>query len=101
MLKNWSVLILVVGLLVGLISCQKLPSGLPKEAFKGPLPFETAKFRDAIPLEYGPLVGVTLNPQSGFWAALWFEKPDKTIAVIWVNIVEGKIGEKVTTIPRK
>jgi hypothetical protein len=102
MLKNCAVLVLVVGLFAGLISCEKLPSGLPKGAFEGPLPFETAKFKDAIPLEYGPLVGVTRSPDAGsYWVALWFEKPDKTIAVVWVNVLEGKIGEKITTIPRK
>jgi hypothetical protein len=101
MSKNWFVLVLLVVLSAGFTSCQKLPSGPPTAASQGPLALEKVKFQDAIPLEYGDLVGVTPHPETPKWAALWFEKPDKTVAVVWVNIAEGKLGEKVTTIPRK
>lgn len=101
MLKHCSVLLLVAGLGLALISCEKLPSGPSLPASKGQLSVEAVKFQDAIPMDYGNLVGVTPHPETAKWAALWFEKPDKTITVVWVNFVEGKMGDRVTKIPRK
>ena len=95
MVKNCSVLLFVIGLSVGFISCQKLSET------KGPLAFEQIKFHDAIPLEYGAFIGVTPDPLTPSWVGLWFEKLDKSIVVVWVNVVEGKLGKTVTTIPRK
>lgn len=94
MLKRWAVLLLVVSLSAALVSCEKLPTQAPNQ------PFEPVKFKDSIPLEYGTLVGVTPHPRTENWAVLWFEKPDKSIAAVWVNIVQGQIG-KVATISRK
>jgi hypothetical protein len=79
------------------VSCKKLDAGGPK--MSGPLAFEPAKFADAIPDEYGTLIGVTQN--SPGWVGLWFQKPDKTITAVFVNIDQGKIYEKALTIPRK
>jgi hypothetical protein len=67
----------------------------------GPLAFEPAKFADAIPDDYGTLIGVTQNSQSSKWVGLWFQKPDKTITAVFVNIEQGKIYEKTLSIPRK
>jgi hypothetical protein len=67
----------------------------------GPLAFEPAKFADAIPDDYGTLIGVTQNSESPKWVALWFQKPDKTITAVFVNIEQGKIYEKTLSIPRK
>jgi hypothetical protein len=77
-------------------SCKKLESKVP-----GPLAFEPSKFTDAIPDEYGTLVGVTQNPQSPGWVGLWFQKPDRSITAVFVNVEQGKIYEKALTIPRK
>jgi hypothetical protein len=79
------------------VSCKKLESAGPK--LVGPLAFEPAKFADAIPDEYGTLVGVTQS--SPAWVGLWFQKPDRTIIAVFVNIDEGRIYEKALTIPRK
>ncbi|MFY9560013.1 MAG: hypothetical protein WAQ52_07250 [Terriglobales bacterium] len=78
------------------VSCKKLESKSP-----GTLTFEPAKFADAIPDEYGTLVGVTENSQDPKWVGLWFQKSDKTITVVFVNVQVGKISEKTLTIPRK
>jgi hypothetical protein len=67
----------------------------------GPLAFEPAKFADAIPDEYGTLIGVTQNAQHPDWIGLWFQKPDRSITAVFVNIVQGKIYEKALIIPRK
>ena len=81
------------------VSCKKLESAVPN--MSGPLAFEPAKFADAIPEDYGTLIGVTQNPQSPKWVGLWFQKSDKTIAAVFVNIEQGKIYEKTLSIPRK
>jgi hypothetical protein len=80
------------------VSCKKLPANL-KEA--GPLTFEPSKFTDAIPDEYGTLIGVTQNPQTPGWVGLWFQRSDKSITAVFVNIDQGKIYEKALKIPRK
>ena len=87
----------ILAVCLATVSCKKLESEGPK--MSGPLAFEPAKFADAIPDEYGTLVGVTQN--SPGWVGLWFQKPDKTITAVFVNIERGKIYEKALTIPRK
>jgi hypothetical protein len=81
------------------ISCTKLnPTSTTPS---GPLIFEPTKFSNAIPDEYGALIGVTYNPVDPAWATLWFQKPDRTISAVFVNINEGRIHEMSLTIPRK
>ena len=91
MLKRYLVLTLVLGCSVALTSCEKLETAEAPQA---------GDFQDSIALDYGTLIAVTAHPESGHWAQLWFEKPDKTISAVWVNVVEGQIGT-VATIPRK
>ena len=81
------------------VSCKKLEPAAPNPT--GPLTFEPSKFADAIPGDYGNLVGVTQNPASPKWIGLWFEKSDHTIAAVFVNLDEGKLYGKTLTIPRK
>jgi len=78
------------------VSCKKLESSSP-----GPLAFETSKFADAIPDDYGTLVGVTQNPQNPKWVSLWFQKSDKSIIAVFVNVEQGRVYEKALTISRK
>jgi hypothetical protein len=84
---------------LAIVSCKKLESDNPK--MTGPLAYEPVKFANAIPDEYGALVGVTQNSQRPKWVELWFQKSDKTITAVLVNIDEGTIYEKALTIPRK
>ena len=79
------------------ISCKKLD----QPSVAGPLTFEPAKFVDAIPNDYGTVIGVTQNPRSSAWVTLWFQRPDRTITAVFVNIEQGRIYEKALTIPRK
>jgi hypothetical protein len=86
----------IVTLCLTTAACRKLEDrGKPT----GPLVFETSKFPDAVPQEYGPLIAVTQG--SGEWATLWFQKQDGTITLIGVNIRDGRLGDKLLTIPRK
>ena len=78
-------------------SCKKLEQ--PRAA--GPLTFEPARFADAIPDEYGALIGVTQNAKEPAWVTLWFQKPDRTITAVFVNIEQGRIFGKALTIKRK
>ena len=97
-MRKHVVALCILALFLVTVSCTKL--GQPTKPM-GPLTYETAKFTDAIPQEYGPLIGVTANSADAKWATLWFQRSDGTIAAVFVNVQEGKIGEKALTIPRK
>ena len=88
----------ILALCLVTISCKKVD---PIDPSAGPLMFEPAKFADAIPDDYGVLIGVTQNSQFPEWSSLWFQKPDKTVTAVFVNVVQGRIYEKALKIPRK
>lgn len=89
----------LLGLCLFSLSCKKLePINAVQE---GSLKLEATKFADAIPDDYGPLIGVTQNADNPAWVSLWFQKPDKTINAVFVNINQGRIYEKTLSIPRK
>jgi hypothetical protein len=67
----------------------------------GELKFAPTKFADAIPDDYGPLIGVTQNPKDSVWVGLWFQKPDRTITAVFVDVTKGRIYERTLSIPRK
>jgi len=98
MVRKHVVALCILALFLATVSCTKL--GQPTKPM-GPLTYETAKFTDAIPQVYGSLIGVTENSADPRWVRLWFQRSDGTIAVVFVNVQEGKIGEKALTIPRK
>lgn len=75
-------------------SCSKLPVVNPSG------PPVSVSVLPVIPLDQGDLVAVTPSPVDAHWVALWFQKPDKTISVRWVNITLGNVGAEVM-IPRK
>ena len=87
--------ILVVCLVTS--SCKKLEAPTPT----GPLTYETLKFSDAIPSEYGSLTAVTANPQNPAWVSFWFQKSDGSITVVFLNPIDGRLGNKAMSIPRK
>ena len=91
----------VITLCMGLTSCQKL--GPDAEALQAAreLKKETLKSLDAIPVEYGNLVGVTTNSQNPQWSQVWFEKPDKTIVVVSVNTIDGFLWKEALSISRR
>jgi hypothetical protein len=88
--------ILVLGLLVFAASaCQRLdapgaPPGTPKTVTI-----------DAIPSDMGELVAVTTAPQWPSNAQLWFVKPDKSIAMIGVNMRTLRVSGTSVVIPRR
>lgn len=80
------------------LSCTKIEQTPPPAAT---LKFEKMKSMDAIPNEFGRLVGVTTSSAYPDWAQLWFEKPDKTVMVVRVQWGTGYINENVLIIPRR
>lgn len=92
-------LLSALALIIGAAACQQLPS--PVSTTRGPLQTEELAFADAIPLEYGALVGVTALPDYPYTAGLWFEKPDKTIVLVKVNVSLGKMEKKALVLPRR
>ncbi len=80
-------------LVLAMASCTKL------DRATGPL-IDTTKFADAIPQDYGPLIGVTHSPDSP-GVGLWFQKSDGTVVAVFVNAEEGTIHPKTLMIPRK
>lgn len=80
-------------------SCRKIEPVNARVA--GELKLEPARFADAIPDDYGPLIGVSQNPSDPGWVGLWFQKSDRTITAVFVHIDQGRIYEKTLTIPRK
>jgi hypothetical protein len=89
----------ILALCLVTFSCRKLEPVNEMQA--GQLKLGPTQFADAIPDDYGPLVGVTQNPENPAWVGLWFQKPDKTVNAVFVNINQGRIYEKTLTIPRK
>jgi hypothetical protein len=95
---NSRTLILVCGLLLCIvgISCEKTQVAVPPEL---KLSFETIKTQNSIPAEYGELEGVVAD--GSHFARMFFEKPDKSIVVVTVNMDDGFLRDHVLVIPRK
>jgi len=91
----------LLALSMGVMSCQKLEVANPDLNEEGPLQFVKTEIPDGIAATLGRFVAVTPHPDSGHWAALWFEQENGTISVVWVNVVKRRILENVLTIPRK
>jgi len=87
----------ILPLCLGVVSCRKVSTS----AGAAQLKIEPLKALDAIPLDYGDLVGVTSNSAAPGWAQLWFERADKTILVVKVNFEAGKLAVNAVAIPRR
>jgi len=78
------------------ISCEKSQTPVSPEQ---KLSFETLKTKNSIPAEYGELEGVVVG--SPHFARMFFEKDDKSIVVVTLNVDEGFLRDQVLVIPRK
>lgn len=87
---------IIVGLLAALAlsatGCQKLesPGAAPKTVTL-----------DAIPADMGDLFAVTTAPEWPASAQLWFLKPDKTIAMIGVDMKSLRLSGTTVVVPRR
>ena len=92
-MKKLLIAFLIISLSTFLLtSCSRV-----QEPTKGELKKVILEKLDAIPIEYGSLVGVIANPESLRWAQLWFEDDDGIIRVVSAG---QSIHENVTVIPR-
>jgi len=84
-------------LALGLTACEKIrvPPDYPVT-----VPPRDIASTDAIPLDYGELVGVTPGEAPG-WARLFFQRADKSVVVVTVNGDLGIIAEKIVDFPRR
>lgn len=96
--------VLAVGLALCLSAgaCQRLEAVGPKDKGQpGEFPRQKLASRDALPAELGDLVSVTSSADHPNWAQAWFMRPDKSIAVVWINARTGYILDDVMIIPRR
>jgi hypothetical protein len=101
-MKRVALLLTCLALTLVLSACQRLEVARPLEGQgRGELPKESLPFKDALPLEYGDLVGVTTTADHPTWAQAWFVRPDKSIVIVWVNTRTGSMLGNVVTIPRR
>jgi hypothetical protein len=90
------VVVSILGLCVGIASCTKVEE---RPVPEGSLESTSSPHLDAIPRDYGRLVGV--SEVSKGWNALWFEKEDGTIVVVGVDWIGRKMYTTAALIPRK
>ncbi len=98
MVRKQAVILFLIVLTLLAVSCKKIED-VNKPA--GPLVYESLKFTDAIPQEYGTLIGVTQSPTQPEWVGLWFQKQDGTIMLVAADWRTGKLGDRVMRISRK
>jgi len=96
MVCRFVILICAVTMSLGGLSCRQLPSRAVSEKLLKTEPTSI----EAIPSQYGNLVSVT--QQGPDVALLWFERPDKTIVIVGLNL-QGRnvsLAENVVLVPR-
>jgi hypothetical protein len=96
-MMNIRILLPTLASLTLLSGCEKVQQ--PEETTPG-VPPKPIGMTDAIPLEYGDLVGLAAAETPG-WALLYFQRPDKSIVAVYVNANRGIIWDKVVDIPRR
>ncbi len=94
--KSTVAILFALALSLVAIACQRLETGR-FAAPRAPLPF---KVLDPVPLDYGELVAATPYAEDAHWTVLWFQKADKTISAVYVNVSQGKVRLRAE-IPRK
>lgn len=83
----------VAALGLAAVSCHKLePQANPEQ--------RTVTL-DAIPQDMGELFAVTSAPNWPTSAQLWFQKPDKTITMVAVDMKGLRLSGTVVNIPRR
>jgi hypothetical protein len=90
------IIVSILALCLGFASCAKREHPPVPEGNFGTT---SNPYLDAIPSDYGRLVGVTTRGER--WNALWFEKEDGTIVVVSVNLGGRKMFTTAAVISRK
>ncbi len=90
MIQRGTIILCFALIWFGLVSCQRVRNWK-----------STERELEAIPAEYGDLIGVTSRSDDPSWTQVWFMKPDKSVVVVFVNAARGRILDTVVTIPRR
>jgi hypothetical protein len=89
---------LVLGwLCLSVVACAPIDRATPVPAFR----FEDRAGGDAIPREYGDLVGVTPVEGRQYQVVMWFAQTDDTIVGVRLNVGSEIASNKVLVIPRR
>lgn len=101
-MRRYVILAVGLSLLFALPACTRLEMGVPAKArHPGEFPHQKITSRDALPADLGDLVGVTASTIHPNWAQAWFVRPDKSIAVVWINSRSGAMLDDMLIIPRR
>lgn len=91
MCKKMLLSFLGIALILMVISCERLDEPVARQCF------DCQPLADGIASEHGRFVSATTNNR--FEVTLWFERPDRTVVGVRVNLSLGVIVDEVT-IPR-
>lgn len=101
-MRRYLFLALGLALCVAVGACTRLEIVGPKDSGRpGEFPHQKLASRDALPADLGDLVGVTASAEHPNWAQAWFMRPDKSIAVVWINSRTGSMLDEMLIIPRR
>lgn len=89
----------LIALALAVSACNKMEPEPLEQLSDRTLQVEDPAMLDAIPLEYGDLVGIVEGGNAS--VTLWFEKPDHTITVVGVNHARGTMVPRILVIPRR
>jgi hypothetical protein len=78
-------------------ACKRLPA---QDGEDVAAELDASKMATTIPLEYGDLVGATINSPNTRWVTLYFQKPDKTIVVVGLDRKTWKVWKEPHVYPR-
>ena len=96
-MKKLHVLITLLVLMLAITSCERTGQPVPGA---GELLRVELSDMNGIPGDYGELVGVTTHAAYEGWAQLWFEDEEKTIRMVRIQFLDGRVQGAVLVIPR-
>jgi hypothetical protein len=79
-------------------SCAPLPQPQPSD--EGPLALEKLTVAGAVPMEWGNLVAVSVNPQFAYQYQLWFQDEEGVIRLVVLDNRSKQLLVSSRVIPR-
>lgn len=98
MIGKTGIWLFLAALLLGTLSCARLPEK-PAEGAAA-LSSEQLPAPDSIPAAWGKLVSVTSNPSFPSWFQLWFEDETGTVRMAAFDFRTKKLDPNAVVIPR-
>lgn len=79
-------------------ACQKLPD---QDQNGDTWKVDESKLMSTVPLDYGDLIGVTVNSASRRWVTMYFQRPDKSIVIVGLDQKTWKVWPEPHVLERK